>query len=142
MLSIEQSALNGPWQQYLGCERLVRFERMLRVGLEPPVYSQVFVPFELVSDWVGRSPEEFHGHSLHRYLSSKRNKPILRSENWLHVGILEESACYHLLEKKGATGLIWDVCCYSQDDFPCTFQRIQLPQNHKPVEFTRIVSDK
>jgi DNA-binding GntR family transcriptional regulator len=142
MLAIDDIKCEGSLCDFFQCKRLVSFQRILRVGMEPPVYSEVFVPFEMAEGWVGSDPDKFHGLSVHRFLHNKQNKPILRTENRLKVASLDEKACYHMMKKNGTIGMIWEIHSYSYNDLPCTFQRIQLPTEHRPVEFMRSLSSK
>ena len=137
MLSIDEIRCDGSLRDFFKCKQLVSFQRMLRVGMEPPVYSEVFVPFEMAEDWVGRDPDKFHGLSVHRFLHNEQNRPIIKTDNRLSVASLDEKACYHMMKKSGTIGMIWEIHSCSYDDLPCSYQRIQLPPEHRPVEFRR-----
>lgn len=141
MLSIEEVPEKGSWSDFIKSERIICFERMLRIDMEPPVYSQVYVSHDLAKSWLDCSPQEFHGLSIHRYLHCECNQPILRTENKVQIGAFEESARYRLMAEEGTLGLIWDIYGYSYEDAPCTFQRIQLPKEHRPIEFRRSLTD-
>jgi len=137
MLSISDEHRDGPWCEFLETDNVVRFERMLRIDLEPPVYSEVFTSKKLVDDLTLNNPEKFHGTSVHRYLQIEHQLPTLRTQNKLHAGIFGETAQHHLMTAPGAIGIKWEICGFSHQDQPTTFQLIQIPPDHRPVEFRR-----
>lgn len=135
MLGITADDGPGPWRDPLGVEQAVRFERLLRIDMEPPVYSEVFAPKACAEDLLDMPPEQLNGSSLHRQIEEKTGAPILRSRQFVHMAPLTPAACRHLMLAEETVGLIWDIVTFSSDGSPVTFQRIQLPANHRPVEF-------
>jgi len=140
-LSIGEEVREGPWRQHLNCKRIMRFERLLQVALEPPVYSEVFVPYELAEDWNASQHDVKHGYSVHRYLQQIHGLLTTHTMNSVHVGVFDAQVQKHLMTQADVSGLIWDVCGYSQGDRSTTFQRLHVPPDHRPIEFRRSLSE-
>lgn len=134
MLSVTVAALRGPWNAFLGSDRLVRFERLMRVGLEPPVYSEFFVAHDHGAHLLGRPLDEIHSTSLHRLLGERFDRPTVRVEHKLTCAVFADEVCGHLMAPPGSPGLVWDIGGYSHADVPTTFQRIHVPIGHRAVE--------
>lgn len=125
----------GPWRECLGGGDLVRFERLLRIGVESPVYSEVFASAAVARELLEIAPEELNGRSLHKSLETNRGAPILRSRQSVGMGPLCPVACRHLMLPEASVGLIWQVVTLGASDEPFSYQRIQLPASHRPIEF-------
>ena len=141
MLSIEKDDREGPWREFLGGRDLVCFRRLIRVELEPPVFSEVFTLLESAAEWLDRDPRSFPAFSVHRYLHRNHGMLSVRTESEVSIGQFDENACHYLMKDDPATGLIWDIRSFAHGDVPTSFQRIQVPPNHRPIEFRGMLSD-
>lgn len=139
-ISVQEDFREGPWKEHLNCERMTRFERLLQVGLEPPVYSEVFVPFDLARDWGASQEDAQHGYSVHRYLQRVHGLPIIYTKNSVRIGGFDSDAQRHLMLDADTQGLVWDVSGFSFGDKPTSFQRLHIPPDHRPIEFRRDLS--
>ncbi len=136
-LSVEMDDRDGPWRQFLQTDNIVRFERLLQIGVEPPVYSEVFIPAEHGRGLLGRPLADFAGFSVHRHIESCHGAPTLRSESKVRIGSFAPHPAAQLMRDEGSANLTWEVSSYTLGDRPASYQRIQIPPDHRPLEFRR-----
>lgn len=140
MLSIQRDRRTGPWQDFLDGE-LVCFRRLVRIDLEPPVFSEVFTSMQSAAEWLDRDPQTFPAFSVHRHLHRHHGLLAVRTESEVSIGAFDEAARHYLMANESALGLTWDIRSYTPGDVPATFQRLQVPASHRPLEFRGMLSD-
>ena len=65
----------------------------------------------------------------------------VRTESEVSIGAFDERARHYLMADESALGLTWDIRSYTPGDVPATFQRLQVPASHRPLEFRGMLSD-
>ena len=140
-LTVSEERTKGPWTRFLGAGRIVCVERILQVGVEPPVYSQVHLPDVRGASLLGQPMDTFDGFSIHRHMERHHGAPTLRSENKIGIGAFTDRAAQMLNLNRGTPALVWDIASYTVGDDPAVFQRIQIPPDHRPIEFRRTHAD-
>lgn len=140
-LSVIEVRGMGPWSEALGTRRVVRLDRLLWIDRDPPAFASVYFAYPHGRDLLRVPLEDLHGSSTHRLLLDRFNLPTLRFEHRIGCRELSGQACEHLRVPAGTCGTIWDVCDYSIHDRPVLFQRLQLPQGHRPVEISERLGD-
>ena len=141
IVSISEVKDKGAWSTFLGTDRIICVERIMQVSVEPPVYSQVYLPDAHGLSLLEQPPETLDGFSIHRHMDRQHGAPTLRSENKVWLGAFTARAAQQLNLTEGSAALIWDVLSYTLGDGPAVFQRIQIPPNHRPLEFRRSHND-
>ena len=136
-LSVRETATPGPWRDFLGGDRLICVERIMQIAVEPPVYSQVFIGPHHGASLLDQPMDMFAGFSVHRHLEEHHGTITLRSESRVSLGQFSRPAARPLALAEGTPSLVWDVANYTHEDRPVSFQRIQIPPNHRPLEFRR-----
>ena len=140
-ISVFEATEKGPWATFLSAEQIVCVERIMQVSIEPPVYSQVYLPGCHGLSLLEQPRDALDGFSIHRHMDLHHESPTLRSENKISIGEFTDAAAQQLALAKGSPALIWDVLSYTKGDVPAVFQRIQIPPNHRPLEFRRTHHD-
>jgi DNA-binding GntR family transcriptional regulator len=135
-IAVTEDRSAGPWSEALGTRRTVRLDRLLWVDRDPPAFASVYFAYPHGRDLLGVPIEKLHGSSTHRLLLDRFNLPTLRFEHRIGCRTLTDTACQHLMVPAGTCGTVWDVCDYSVQDKAVLFQRLQLPQGHRPVEIS------
>ncbi|MEX0696824.1 MAG: GntR family transcriptional regulator [Dongiaceae bacterium] len=132
---------NGPWNAFLREEKVVRFERLMRVGLEPPVYSEFFIAHEHGAHLLGLPLTPLHGTSIHRLLGERFSSPTVRVDHKVRCTVFAREVCARLMLPENSVGLLWEIGGYSYGDLPTSYQRIHLPPDHRAVEIeSRFIS--
>jgi GntR family transcriptional regulator len=134
VLTAVEDRTRGPWRQLLGGQRCVRVDRLLWIEHEAPAFASVYFAWQHGRVLLDVPVEELHGSSLHRLMVERFNLPTLRVEHRISCQPLGRDACRELRLRSGAVGTLWDVSDFSFDDRPVLFQRLQLPQGHRPLE--------
>jgi DNA-binding GntR family transcriptional regulator len=127
-------AENGPWNAFLREDKVVRFERLMRVGLEPPVYSEFFIAHEHGAHLLGQPLTPLHGTSIHRLLGERFSFPTVRVDHTVRCTMFPPDVCARLMLPEKSIGLLWEIGGYSYGDLPTSYQRIHLPPEHRAVE--------
>lgn len=140
-LAVTEERSKGPWSDALGTQRTVRLDRLVWVDRDPPAFASVYFAHRHGRDLLDVPIEELHGSSTHRLLLDRFNLPTLRFEHRIGCRELSAAACEHLHVPAGTCGTVWDVCDYSIHDRAVLFQRLQLPQGHRPVEISERLGD-
>jgi GntR family transcriptional regulator len=136
LLSIDLVSEPGPWTTFFGEQTLVRVERLLRAGEEPYTYSRIYLSAASCRALVRMQPDQLESMSIHRLLEQRFGISTARFDHRICAGRLSEAACEKLEGAPGALGLCWDVWGWTEDASPTSFQRIELPHDHRPVEIT------
>jgi DNA-binding GntR family transcriptional regulator len=134
VLSVGRETRNGPWRDFLQTDQIVRIERLMRIGVEPPVYSEFFIQLAHGVSFLDIAPEDIESASLHRHLRDRFSIPTMRIEHRLRCAAFPESVCRHLIMDAGTRGLLWEIGGYTHRDVPTSFQRIYVPPGHRAVE--------
>jgi DNA-binding GntR family transcriptional regulator len=134
VLSVEEDNSRGPWQEHLNINRSIRVDRLVWVEGDSPAFSQFHISLEYGRHLLDEPIENLHGASFHRILGKNFNLPTLRTSHRLQSRELSPLACRYLLLPKGTIGTVWDVVGFSYQQ-ATTYQLIQLPANHRSIEF-------
>ncbi|CUH75039.1 HTH-type transcriptional repressor YvoA [Tritonibacter multivorans] len=140
-VSVTEIDETGAWSAFLGTDRIVCVERIMQISIEPPVYSQVFIAHEHGESLLNQHMDAFAGFSVHRHIESCHDAPTLRSESKVRLDKFEGRAAQQLTLPEGTPSLTWEVSSFTVGDRPASFQRIQIPPNHRPLEFRRAYGD-
>ena len=136
ILTIKEDKTPGPWQDFLQTDHLIRIERLLWVEQDPPAFSQFYLPYALGKFLLDIPLEALHGISTHKALVDRFNLPTVRFEHRVSCRQLINDVCRQVLVPEETFGTVWDIRGYSFRDSPNTYQRIQLPAGHRPLEIT------
>jgi DNA-binding GntR family transcriptional regulator len=134
VLAAVEDRTQGPWRKLFGGQRCVRVDRLLWIESDPPAFTSVYFAWQHGRVLLDVPVEELHGSSLHRLMVERFNLPTLRVEHRISCQPLSRDACRWLKLRANVTGTVWEVSDFSFDDRPVLFQRLQLPQGHRPLE--------
>jgi GntR family transcriptional regulator len=128
MLAIELVQEAGPWARFLGAqESYLRLSRVLNVGGEFDVASEILLPGPRFAALADQPPESLDGVLIRDFLAARFNAPTLEVEQQLTMALLPPRACNLIKVARGSQGLVWLLMGRSYRGQPITWQRAFVP---------------
>jgi GntR family transcriptional regulator len=135
VLSIESIRQKGPWAEFLGQEEsYIRLLRVLNVGGEFELFSEMHLSGEKFKDLLKVKPDELHGVLVRDYLTTHFNTPTLRLEQHLWCGLLPPRVCNLIHVPRNCMGLIWLLLAFTYRDAPAIYQKVYVPPTDRPLQ--------
>ncbi len=135
VLTIERSAQEGPWSRFLRpATRYIQLTRILRIGDEFDIYSEMTFPEERARGLLEIDPRELDGVLIRDYMHRKFRLATVSVEQDLRIALLPPRVCGKIGTLNGTPGLVWDIRTRSFRNAPGNFQRVYIPQTDRPLQ--------
>ena len=136
-LSGSGSGASAPWARFLGGDpAYIRIGRRIEVGDAFQAFSEFYLPWSRFQGLLDRPRGELDGISLRVVLSRTYNTPTLHLDQRLQCAALPRVACRALGLEAASPGMIWEIFARTYRRQPASYQRVFLPQGHRPVEIS------
>ena len=135
VLSIEKIREQGPWAEFLGREdSYVRLLRILSVGGEFELFSEMYLLGEKFKDLLKVKPDDLHGILVRDYLTTHFNTPTLRLEQHLWCSLLPPRVCNLIQVPRNTMGLTWLLLAFTYRDTPAIYQKVYVPPTDRALQ--------
>ena len=134
---LSSSGPSAPWARFLGGDAAyIRIGRRINVGDEFQAFSEFYLPSSRFHGLLELPRGELDGISLRVVLSRTYNTPTLHLDQRLQCAALPRVACRALGLEAGSPGTIWEIFARTYRRQPASYQRVYLPQGHRPVSIS------
>ncbi len=136
VVKIEQVVADGDWSSFLGFHAdFVRLTRLLRIGGEFDVFSEMYFVTNQVRALLDTRPDDLNGVLIRDYVHQKFRLATTTIEQTVRAGLLPSRACRQIGILGGTVGLIWHILARGLREEPTIFQQVYVPPTDRELRF-------
>lgn len=136
VLKIEQVFADGDWSSFLGIHGdFVRLTRLLRIGDEFDVFSEMYFVTRQVRALLDTHPDDLNGVLIRDYVHQTFRLATTTIEQTVRAGLLPSRACRRVGVLGGTVGLIWHIQARGLREEPTIFQQVYIPPTDRALRF-------